>query len=284
MISAEKLLLCTDLDRTALPNGAQPESAQARAVFSQLCRLPQITLVYVGGRDKSLVQQAIADYSLPVPDYAVTDVGSKIYRIEGGHWQPMMQWETEIDLAWRGNSPADLQALFTDLQELTLQETEKQNTHKLSYYLPLQLNLTALLQLMQQRLEKLGVAASLVWSIDEPKGVGLLDVLPVNATKLHAVSFLRDQLHFSTQHVVFAGDSGNDLDIMVSEIPSVLVANASDDLKQQVQQQAQARGHEQAVYLARGDFLGMNGNYSAGILEGVWHFVPWLRDQLQGLK
>jgi hypothetical protein len=24
--------------------------------------------------------------------------------------------------------------------------------------------------------------------------------------------------------------------------------------------------------LARGDFLGMNGNYSAGILEGIAHF------------
>ncbi|MEJ2621733.1 MAG: haloacid dehalogenase, partial [Candidatus Thiodiazotropha sp.] len=32
-----KLLLCTDLDRTLIPNGSQPESAGAREAFKQLC-------------------------------------------------------------------------------------------------------------------------------------------------------------------------------------------------------------------------------------------------------
>ena len=31
MTATSKLLLCADLDRTLLPNGAQPESASARA-------------------------------------------------------------------------------------------------------------------------------------------------------------------------------------------------------------------------------------------------------------
>ena len=29
-----------------------------------------------------------------------------------------------------------------------------------------------------------------------------------------------------------------------------------------------------ALYIARGGFMGMNGNYSAGILEGFVHFIP----------
>ena len=29
----ERLLLCTDLDRTLIPNGPQPESPRARAAF-----------------------------------------------------------------------------------------------------------------------------------------------------------------------------------------------------------------------------------------------------------
>ena len=37
-----------------------------------------------------------------------------------------------------------------------------------------------------------------------------------------------------------------------------------------------------ALYLAHGGFLGMNGNYSAGILEGVAHYHPdtrlWMED------
>lgn len=35
-----RLLLCTDLDRTLLPNGSEPESEQARKKFSQLAEHP----------------------------------------------------------------------------------------------------------------------------------------------------------------------------------------------------------------------------------------------------
>ncbi len=28
------------------------------------------------------------------------------------------------------------------------------------------------------------------------------------------------------------------------------------------------------LYLPRGNFLGMNGNYTAGVLEGLSHFFP----------
>ena len=37
---------------------------------------------------------------------------------------------------------------------------------------------------------------------------------------------------------------------------------------------AEAFGNSEALYLAKGGFLGMNGNYSAGILEGVAHYHP----------
>ena len=38
--------------------------------------------------------------------------------------------------------------------------------------------------------------------------------------------------------------------------------------------QANANDQTQSLYIARGDYLGMNGNYSAGILEGVAHYMP----------
>jgi hypothetical protein len=28
------------------------------------------------------------------------------------------------------------------------------------------------------------------------------------------------------------------------------------------------------LYLPRGNYLGMNGNYAAGVLEGLVHFIP----------
>jgi hypothetical protein len=37
-----------------------------------------------------------------------------------------------------------------------------------------------------------------------------------------------------------------------------------------------------AFYQAQGGFLGMNGNYSAGILEGIAHYhpdtLPWMEN------
>jgi hypothetical protein len=79
---------------------------------------------------------------------------------------------------------------------------------------------------------------------------------------------------------VFAGDSGNDLPVLASEIPAVLVANASAEVRREALAQAAARGHADALYIARGGFMDMNGNYTAGVLEGVVHYQPELRSWL----
>jgi len=271
---SEHLLLCTDLDRTLLPNGHEPESAGAREQFTALAQRPEITLVYVTGRHRALVQEAISDYRLPQPDYVISDVGTRISYSKDDHWQPWPQWEMEIDGDWGGMDHAQLRALFRDLPELQLQEQSKQNTHKLSYYVPLKADREALLAVMQLRLVEHHVRASLIWSIDEAAATGLLDVLPEHATKLHAIEFLAAQLGIKIQDTLFAGDSGNDLPVLSSAVPSVLVANASAEVREAALALAAAAGHADALYIASGGFLGMNGNYSAGILEGIQHFHP----------
>ena len=72
------LLVCTDLDRTLLPNGPQPESPRARRLFHRLAERPEVTIAYVTGRDRQLLLDAISSYDLPWPDYAVGDVGANI--------------------------------------------------------------------------------------------------------------------------------------------------------------------------------------------------------------
>jgi hydroxymethylpyrimidine pyrophosphatase-like HAD family hydrolase len=122
---------------------------------------------------------------------------------------------------------------------------------------------------MRRLLGEHGIKANLIWSIDEAEHVGLLDVLPASANKLHAIEFLMQQQGYGRLDTVFAGDSGNDLDVLKSDVPAVLVANASPELKQQV-----AHIHKASLCTARGGFLGMNGNYSAGILEGAAYHWP----------
>lgn len=271
-----RLFLCTDLDRTLLPNGLQPESPGARDLFARLVDRPEVTLAYVTGRHRALVEQAIGQYALPWPDFAITDVGTRIHTRNAGDWRVWPDWEAEIAVDWADHDHADLRRLFQDIGALRLQETEKQNTHKLSYYLSPRVDRRPLVEEMQRRLNAAGVAASLVWSIDETADIGLLDVLPKRATKLHAVDFLRARLGLTVGETLFAGDSGNDLEVMAGGLPSVLVANAADEVRDAALERARRAGNEDTLFLARGGFLGMNGNYSAGILEGVAHFRPEL--------
>ncbi|MBL0701933.1 MAG: haloacid dehalogenase, partial [Desulfosarcina sp.] len=71
-----KILLFSDLDRTILPNGYNEESPRARPILRRLAERPEITLVYVTGRNKALILNAIKEFAIPLPDYAIADVGT----------------------------------------------------------------------------------------------------------------------------------------------------------------------------------------------------------------
>jgi sucrose-6F-phosphate phosphohydrolase len=278
-----RLLLCTDLDRTLLPNGSQPQSADALTVLSALAARPEVVLAYVSGRHRQLVADAIAEYRVPQPDWVIGDVGTTIYQVQDSAWRHWLDWEQHIATAWKGKTAPDLRPLFDDLAALQLQEEDKQNRFKLSYYLPMASDVAALEAEMRRRLQQHDLAANLIYSVDEAAQVGLLDVLPTNANKLHAVEFMMEHLGFTLDNTLFAGDSGNDLPVVTSPIRSVLVANADPQVVQQAAIQSQARHSEDAFYLAQGGFLNMNGNYSAGIVEGVAHYFPEYRSWLQSL-
>lgn len=279
----ERLFLCTDMDRTLLPNGMQPESPRARDCFAKFVNEQNVCLAYVTGRHLALVEEAIAEYGVPVPDFAITDVGTCIYERVGSKWQVLEAWESEIRSDWRGKCHADLKRAFADIDGLVLQPEDKQNHYKLSYFYANETDICALLSEMQRRLSRDDVKASLVSSYDEELDCGLLDVLPLTATKAHAIDFLRQWLGYALDEVVFAGDSGNDLAVMASHLPSVLVANASEDVRREALRLCRASANSDSLYLARGDFYGMNGNYAAGILEGVCHFIPEMEVQLAGI-
>ena len=274
-LMAERLLICTDLDRTLIANGPQSESPAARQHFITLAARPEVTLAYVSGRHRALVEQAITNYCLPLPDFVVADVGTTIYHVGAEQdWQRQTDWEQEIAQDWAGRTHTDLKKLLQDLSDLRVQEPAKQNHYKLSYYLPQQSDCHALEVMIRHRLEAEGITANLIWSIDEPAGVGLLDVLPARASKYHAIESLMKHHGFSYANTVFCGDSGNDIEVLASPIPAVLVANSQPDVRELSRRLADEMGHGEQLYIARGDFMGMNGNYSAGILEGVAHYHP----------
>lgn len=314
--SDQRLLLCSDLDRTILPNGAQPESSRSRPLLHALARRPEVTLAYVSGRHRKLLAAAVAEYGIPRPDYAIGDVGTTIYRVGAQGWQEWSAWHEEISADWRGldsRALADLlEPVLAHRPGVRLQEAEKQNRCKLSYYTPAQWpslpsssatsaerpssahpvceaggspadpGRQKLLALVGARLDQAGLRARLVWSVDEERDLGLLDVLPATAGKLAAIRFLMRQLGFTRSNTVFSGDSGNDLDVLTSELNAVLVANAPPEVRAEALARVSEAGRAQTLYCAAGGFMGMNGNYAAGVLEGVAHFQPqaarWLAE------
>jgi sucrose-6-phosphatase len=282
--TAGNLLLCTDLDRTLLPNGAQPESAGAREALKALIARSGMLLAFVSGRRLALHESAIAEYDLPIPNFAITDVGTGLFGRTNTGWEKDAGWEAHLASSWRGHSAAELGSWLEDLGDLALQESASQAPFKLSYDVRSIERGPALVETVKARLAERAVEATVVWSVDETVPMGLLDVLPARAGKLHAVRWLAARCHVAPDRLVYAGDSGNDLEILRSEIPSVLVANATDEVRQLAQELSQKNGCERRLHLATGGYLGMNGNYAAGILEGLAHFVPELRPELSKLK
>ena len=280
------ILLCSDLDRTLIPNGAEPESPRARPIFAHLTAHPKLRLAYVSGRDKRLVKKAIKEFDLPDPDFVIGDVGTTLYHLVGGRWLFNEAWQDEIGKDWHHHGRDDITALLADMEDddFHLQDPQKQARFKISYFTPPADDPQALKKAIATRLEDHNIAANLIWSRDDAEQRGLLDILPRRANKLAAIRFLMQAEQLDESSVVFAGDSGNDLDALTSGMPAILVHNAAEDVRQTALAQLSRQGMRDRLYPATGGWKGMNGNYAAGVLEGVVHFFPetagWLKSAI----
>ena len=274
MANLQNILICSDLDRTLIPNGYQEESAHVRAVFRRLTEHSSIYLAYVSGRNRKLILDAIEEYYLPEPQYAIGDVGTTLYRVMNGNWQLSDEWGDEIGKDWNGLNWEGLAGLIEDIKEIRLQEPEKQNMYKLSFYTDPNVDHQLLIKNIRTILASEGVPANIIWSVDEIGTNGLIDVVPARANKLHAIRFLLLQEQFSDDRAVFAGDSGNDLDVLTSGLQSILVKNADDQIRREAIEILTDKKMLNRLFLPKGKFWGMNGNYAAGVLEGLVHYIP----------
>ncbi|GAB6193823.1 hypothetical protein JCM39068_35740 [Desulfocastanea catecholica] len=283
-------MLCSDLDRTLIPNGEQAESPQARELFALLAARREIRLAYVSGRHAQLVKEAIAEYALPEPDYVIGDVGTTLYRIDreaiprkgSRQWQLDKKWQQQIGRDWHDCSRDDVVGLVAGIDDmnLRLQEEAKQNDYKVSYYTDLDLDINSVQDRVAALLQGRGIRTTVIWSRDDAAQCGLLDILPRRANKLQAIRFLMQEEKIAETNVVFAGDSGNDLDALTSGLQAILVRNSAADVRRMALEDLAEKGRSDCLYIARGGLLGMNGNYAAGVLEGLVHFFPESADWL----
>lgn len=256
------LLLACDLDRTVLPNGPEPLASGAMEAFKTFVAQPHVHLAYVSGRSLNLMQAALTEFNIPLPQTAVGDVGTSVYHYVDGQFTIDPGWSNVIAPDWQGHTGKEIHGLIAHLTELRLQEQSKQNTFKLSYYTVVTVEKDSLIEKIQIILKQHQIKAAVIFSIDQVAQTGLLDILPASATKQQAVEYLRTSLGLTVDQVVYAGDSGNDIEPLTAGYQAVVVHNALPEVMTEVKAVAAAKGIGEKIYYAQ-------GNYVAGILEGL---------------
>jgi HAD superfamily hydrolase (TIGR01484 family) len=262
--AAAHKLLASDLDGTLIPPAHVPGDGGVAVLRHALGRATDLTVAYVTGRSRALALEGIQLHELPPPQILVCDVGTSVFVAEGGDYVPDDGYRALMREALGGAEPGHARNLLAELEDLELQEDHSQTEFKLSYYTPADARGEELAALARELLGGVGTF-NVVHSLDPHVRRGLLDVLPAGVAKDVAVRYLHDCSGVAEDALLYAGDSGNDLSAMLSGFRVVVVSNATDELKDTVRAQAEARGIAERVHFAE-------ASYAAGVLEGCRRF------------
>jgi sucrose-6-phosphatase len=238
-----QFLLITDLDNTLVGDDqATFALSQKLTSFRQHCYL-----IYATGRSYASAQYLAQVKQLLEPDYWITGVGTEIY--EYGHLD--RSWASQLSQLWQREAIATIAQTYS---ELILQPQSEQNPWKLSYCLAQPENVYVVDNLRVQ-LAKAGLSCQIVFSSGRD-----IDLLPSNADKGLAASYLRDRLQVPATATLACGDSGNDISLYQHGTLGVIVSNAQPELLEWYKQHR----HPQ-IYLARSP-------YAWGMLEALQYF------------
>jgi len=262
-------ILATDLDRTLLPNGSWKCDSQAIQLFNELTEEQSVLVVYVTGRNLSLTEKAIEEYGVRFPDVLCGDVGTSIRKHEGSQWKFDDGWIAHVKREsprWDAGRIRDAVAAVDGMRE---QEREHLNQFKQSYYVEHERR-DEVLEKVDERI-KGKFDEVIIYSFDSQDGKGLLDFLPSSATKQTALEYVAREFGSAKNDVVFCGDSGNDIFPLTAGFSGVLVRNADEQLVTNVKKAMKADPGLR-VYFAKGNFKGLNGYYTSGVIEGAYHY------------
>jgi sucrose-6F-phosphate phosphohydrolase len=255
-------LFASDLDGTLIP---LPGSSATPADINEFSRLIEgsrsITLAYVTGRHFELALEGIAKYALPIPTFLVCDVGTSIYQYADNSWKLDKTYAHYLVSLWGIHHSKNLLSYLENIEGLSLQEPEKQTQLKLSFYTPTETSEKNCAEIKNQ-LESNSIAAEIIYSEDEIKKTGLIDILPPKTAKHTALNFLSHKLNLKNEEILYAGDSGNDLAVIEAGFFSILVGNTPQTIKEKALKIATSKDH---LYIAE--------NISAaGVVEGIRFF------------
>ena len=129
------------------------------------------------------------------------------------------------------------------------QEEFTQRKYKISYFMD---DNTENLKKVKDILIKNRLKTSVIFSHGQ-----YLDILPYRASKGKAIRYLAYRWNIPYEHILVAGDSGNDKEMLKGELLGVIVSNYSKELER-------LKGSKR-IYFAKRDFAG-------GIIDGIKHY------------
>jgi len=240
LLLKDDLLVC-DIDNTLTGD------REALAEFSRWLEAHRDRVAFgvATGRVLTSALRALSEWEIPNPDVLITAVGSEIYYGEERQIEDL-GWRNTIDFEWY---PEKVRECLQGVPGLRLQPKKDQRRFKISYFVDT--DAWPGVAALRRQLKADGLNVSTIFSHDR-----FLDVLPVRATKGRALSYVARRWGFAPDHVIAAGDSGNDTAMLKSAARGLIVGNLSPELRS-------LRGRE-GVYFA-------DANHAAGILEGLEH-------------
>ncbi len=198
------------------------------------------------GRNLSSALAVLKKYRIPMPDVLITSLGTEIYYTP--QFTQDIAWSQHIDHSW---NPTAIRRILSDLPGLFPQEKSSQSRFKISYHYDPET--APSVEDINTLLRKEERTVNVIHAFGQ-----FLDIVPARASKGLALRYFSQRWDIPLEHILVAGGSGADEDMMRGNTLAVVVANRHhEELSKLVDQER--------IYFAKKP-------YALGILEAIEHY------------
>ena len=232
----------TDLDKNLLGN---PESLpELIRVIKENRKMASFGIAT--GRRLDSALKVMKKYGIPEPDVLITSAGTEI------HYAPKLTedtaWARHIEKQW---TPNVVKRVLDGLPGLVRQPKKEQSRFKISYFIDP--GKAPKVEEINQLLHQEEQSVNVILSFGQ-----FLDVLPIRASKGLALRYMAATWGIPLDHILVAGGSGADEDMMRGNTLAVVVGNRHNEELSQL-------AELERIYFAQAQGAG-------GILEALAHY------------
>jgi sucrose-phosphate synthase len=197
------------------------------------------------GRRYEDVRDLMAANEIPNPEVLITSVGTEIYY--GKNYTLDTSWQKHINFRW---DPDRIRETLSGIEGFFIQEANEQSKYKISYRVDF--SIAPKPADIRRILRENGIRAKCIVSLGM-----FLDVIPCRAGSGLSIRHMAYKWGFPLEHILVAGDSGNDEEMLAGNTLGVVVGNYSKELEK-------LRKYPR-VYFA-------DQHNAAGIIEGIRYY------------